>query len=139
LQKVEGLPEIVARLRMVAIENDDFRKIIPRYDTQDTFFYLDPPYVPETRESGGYQHEMSYEDHVDLVNLLLKLRGKAMLSGYANPLYRRLEQRGWVRRDFSREVQSTSKHKHLKRVESVWMSNGNCDGHITMPEVEDFD
>lgn len=30
-----------------------------RYDRTGTLFYLDPPCVPETRVSGGYEHEMT--------------------------------------------------------------------------------
>ena len=44
---------------------------------------------------------MTDSDHEDLVDALLALKGKALLSGYANPLYEKLEAAGWRRRDFA--------------------------------------
>lgn len=80
------LPLISERLSMIEIECKDFRHILSTYDTEDTFFYLDPPYVPETRRSGRYRCEMTAEDHQELVELLRGIKGKAMLSGYPNDL-----------------------------------------------------
>ena len=94
------LPEIHQRFSQVQVENRDFRKIIETYDLPDTFFYLDPPYVLETRRSGGYAHEMSIDDHKALVDILLRIKGKAMLSGYAHEVYAPLESAGWHRKDF---------------------------------------
>ncbi len=74
LSCLEHLPKVHERLMRVQIEHDDFRKIFPRYDTDETFFYVDPPYVSETRRSGKYTHEMSLEDHKELVEILLRLR-----------------------------------------------------------------
>lgn len=42
------LPLITERLSRVEIEQRDFRWILKTYDTEHTFFYLDPPYVPST-------------------------------------------------------------------------------------------
>ncbi len=97
---VDVLPEVHARLRRVQVEQGDFREIIPRYDTPETFFYLDPPYVPETRTHGGYTCEMTAEDHAALVDLLLGLKGMAILSGYPNGIYAPLEAAGWERREW---------------------------------------
>ncbi len=32
------------RLNDVIIENKDWKNIVKKYDSKDTFFYLDPPY-----------------------------------------------------------------------------------------------
>ena len=37
---------------------------------------------------GIYTHELQEQDHCDLLELLFDLRGRAILSGYDNPLYR---------------------------------------------------
>lgn len=90
------LPAAVERLRTVQIENLDFRDIIPRYDSKDTLFYLDPPYIPDTRKKRRvYDYEMSLDDHRDLVNILLNIKGKAVLSGYDHVLYTPLLENGW--------------------------------------------
>src|SRR3990167_48397 len=78
LSCIDMLPQIHARLQRVQIENADFRTILDRYDTPKTLFYCDPPYIPETRKAGGYTHEITAEDHQELVSLLLSLKGKVL-------------------------------------------------------------
>ena len=97
LAAVDALPAICARLKRVQVEQQDFRIILERYDTPDTLFYLDPPYAASTRKSGNYAHELTDADHAALVDALLKLKGKALLSGYPNALYDRLVVAGWQR------------------------------------------
>lgn len=96
-ERVAELHLFADRLRDVVIENYSFEKVIDLYDQPETFFYLDPPYVPETRSSASYAHEMTLDDHERLVDLLRNIQGKAMLSGYPNPLYESL---GWQSKTF---------------------------------------
>jgi len=100
LSVIDELPLIHQRLFRVQIENDDFRKVIPRYDYEDVFFYCDPPYIPETRYQGKYEYEMTLEDHKDLIELLLNIKGSAMLSCYYHPVYEPLIKAGCQRKDF---------------------------------------
>lgn len=95
LSNIDNLPAIHARLQRVQIENDDWRNILFRYDTNDTLFYCDPPYVPETRSGGTYNHEMTINDHIELVNVLLNVKGMVVLSGYAHKIYNPLTEAGW--------------------------------------------
>lgn len=130
---VEKLPEIHERIKNAHIENYDFRKILEIYDDAQTFFYLDPPYVSETRRSGEYKHEMTLEDHQDLVQILLKIKGQAVLSGYDHPVYEPLEKSGWKKiaievscyaagRTKKSGLQGKGKaKKHQKRVEILWV------------------
>lgn len=97
---LERLPAIHGRLARVQIECADWATIIDRYDTPDTLFYCDPPYVHATRRGGRYTREMSDEDHARLVDRLLSIEGAAVLSGYDHPLYRPLVKAGWKRRRF---------------------------------------
>jgi DNA adenine methylase len=126
---LDRLPEVAARLIRAQIEHLDFRKIIEKYDRPGTFFYLDPPYIPDTRKAPKvYQHEMSDQDHRELVDLLLSIKGKAMLSGYAHPIYLPLEEAGWGRKDFpvkSSFANGTRKaaSNETSRIESVWVRN----------------
>jgi len=136
LSAIAMLPKIADRLLQVQIEHDDFRKIIPRYDTPETLFYLDPPYMPDTRRNGGYKYEMTSQDHEDLLKLLLTIKGKVMLSGYNNNLYKSyLDDRdGWHRIDYKTACYAVGKTRNsglqgdgmalLKqpRTESVWMN-----------------
>lgn len=130
---IEKLPEIHARIMRVQIENDSFEKIISKYDTPDTFFYLDPPYLHNTRKSKKYyKNEMADEQHELLIDILLKIKGKALLSGYDNEIYRKLENNGWWRKEFVIPCHAIGKTRHTgiqgagsmheeqRRIESVW-------------------
>ncbi len=76
---------------------------------------------------------MSDKDHHALVEILLGIKGKAMLSGYGNPIYEPLERAGWKRYDFkvscdvaagmrgNRKLSKEENLKRLERVESVWI------------------
>jgi len=124
------LPGIHERLLHVQIECLDFRKLIPKYDYEDAFFYCDPPYVHSTRKSGVYEFEMSDADHRELVELLLNLKGKAILSGYANELYKPLEDAGWKRLEFRAAASCMNarlyagKPEMTRRTECLWLSPG---------------
>lgn len=82
---LEELEYIRERLSGVIIECDDFEKVMERWDGEDVFMYLDPPYLVE--ETNEYYGGFSVKDHKRLLNLLKKVKCKWLLSGYANELY----------------------------------------------------
>ena len=115
------------RLRNVFVECKDWKEVVKQYDSNDTFIYLDPPYLQDVRKSfNDYQHEMSNEQHQELVYILLTLKSKVMLSGYANPVYEKLEQQGWMRIDIDTYCWVTNaKYTNGvkdKRIESLWLN-----------------
>jgi len=88
---VELINPLAERLRRVNIESRDFREIIEKYDSPNTFFYIDPPYVGrESRYDGGF----TKKDHLDLADLLSRIKGKACVSYYADPIIEELYD-GW--------------------------------------------
>ena len=88
LGAVEGLPEIADRLMRVQIDNAPALEVIQRYDTPDTLFYLDPPYVHDARgDKHAYYGEMTDFDHMELASLLGQIKGRAAISGYRSDLY----------------------------------------------------
>lgn len=125
ISSIEGLPEVHSRLFRVLIENRDFRKVIEENDTPNTFFYLDPPYVQSARKgTNKYSFEMGDKDHKDLVESLLKIEGKAILSGYDNNIYKKLEENKWTRRDYeatSSAIPSITQ-KDNRRTECLWFN-----------------
>lgn len=117
---IERLKDIQHRLRRVQVENLHFRDLLPLYDRPETLFYLDPPYVPDTRINGEYGHEMTVAEHEELVSLLLDLKGMAILSGYASEVYSPLEQAGWQRVEI--ETLAHTSGSRGKRTECLWVS-----------------
>jgi len=82
-RKYAGLDAAIERLLDAQIENRDFREIIRRYDTKDTLFYCDPPYLHTDRTGKkDYTHEMTMADHFDLSEMLNNTKGKVAISGY---------------------------------------------------------
>ena len=83
LGSVEGLSEIVQRLLRVQIEHASANEVIKRYDNEQTLFYCDPPYPHGSRgDNKAYAHEMLDQDHRELAEVLLHVRGKVAISGY---------------------------------------------------------
>jgi DNA adenine methylase len=76
------------RLRAVSIECRPALDVIRLYGTHEkVLLYVDPPYLPGTRTSTGYRHELTDADHAELVEALDACRGAVVLSGYASALY----------------------------------------------------
>ncbi len=104
------------RLKGVQIENLPATELIQRYNTKDVFIYADPPYLHGTRKKYLYRHEMTDEDHEELLNMLVEHPGKVLLSGYDNDLYNDILCR-WrkVKKD-------TLAEGGRKRTETLWMN-----------------
>lgn len=95
LGSVNGLPEIALRLLRVQIENRPAIEVIERYDTDDTLFYCDPPYLHDTRgDIKAYAYEMDDKAHEELARVLNRCKGKVALSGYHSPIMQTLY-KGW--------------------------------------------
>lgn len=122
LGAIDMLPEIHARLRGVVILQRDAVQCIESQDSPQTLFYCDPPYVHSTRVAGDeYAHEMSDQDHLTLLTVLNGLRGKFILSGYANDMYNGAAERcGW--RHFDIDIDNKAAGGNTKRTmqERVW-------------------
>ena len=87
---LEALPRLAARLEGVGILGCDFRTSIPASDGPEHLLYLDPPYLKSTRAKGAtevYQHEMTNEDHEEMLKLCVESKSKILLSGYESTLY----------------------------------------------------
>lgn len=97
--ETEHIYTAAARMKMVHIEHDDAIKVIARYDTDESLFYVDPPYMAETRSrtwaTRAYATEMDDEAHERLAEALHAVRGYVVLSGYETPAYQRLYA-GWA-------------------------------------------
>lgn len=122
------LEAVATRLRGVVIEHLDALEIIKRYDSQDTLFYVDPPYVCSTRTDKGtkaYRHELSDDDHRSLAEALHNIKGMVVLSGYDCQLYNELYA-GW-----RRVSRNTRADRAVKRTETLWFSpNAKTQGNL---------
>ena len=122
LSAVEGLPEAHERLKRVVVLNDDACKVIQQQDGPNTLFYLDPPYLHETRKvTDAYQFEMTADEHSTLLDVLLIISGKFILSGYRSNLYDAHALTGaWHRVDIEIDNKSSSAKKKETKTECLW-------------------
>lgn len=124
----EWIIEVAERLRMVQIEHRPALEVIWRFDYDNVFMYLDPPYLLKTRSAKQYAHEMTENDHKELLENITQSKAKIMISGYASELYDNVLE-GWKRMEFC----GTAEH-HGKRTKVVWM-NFNPEIQIS---IDDF-
>ena len=150
LNAIEGLPEVHARLKRVVILNCSALDVIRDQDGPQTLFYLDPPYLHETRsttkEYGAF--EMDRKAHILLLallstknflgieekvccsnefikeyyaNLAYKPRGKFMLSGYRSDLYNKSAKCNcWNRHEFSLPNNAAGGKNKRRMTEVLW-------------------
>lgn len=115
------LPEIIFqaadRLRGVQIENRPALSIIQRFAFPNVLIYADPPYLMKTRcGRKQYSHEMTDDDHLDLLKALKNHPGPVLLSGYASKMYDEVLF-GW-----HRETIHSADQKARPREEVLWMN-----------------
>lgn len=117
---VDGLPAVHARLRRVFVEHLPALEVIRREDAPGTLFYLDPPYLPDTRSAPAvYRHEMTVEDHRELLDVVLATQGMVMISGYPNTLYDEALA-GWTRYTFDLANHAASGASKRRMTEVLW-------------------
>lgn len=104
----EKLGPIRDRLRRVQVENRDAIDVLKAWDSPNTVFYCDPPYVLETRKKQKYYAvEPGDEYHRELVRVIAELRGSVVLSGYLHPTYNTLLDRGWTADSYKQTANMT--------------------------------
>lgn len=120
----DALAAIHDRLQGVLIEQRPALQVMARYDHPDALVYLDPPYVPGTRSTKkrgesmfhAYAHELTDDDHVQLLDAILATEAMVVLSGYANDLYDDAL-KGWERLELATHADGA-----LDRLEILWVS-----------------
>ena len=103
------------RLAGVVIENSPASGLMDKMDGPETLFYVDPPYVHDTRNrKNSYRFEMTDAEHAVLLAQLQTLKGMVILSGYRSPLY---DEVGWTRIDRKSFADGGG-----ERIESLWLN-----------------
>lgn len=115
------LPEAIQfaaeRLKNAQIEQVDALKLIRDMHGESTFIYIDPPYMKETRKKKNqYNHEMTDEQHVKLLQIVKESDCKIMISAYENELYNN------TLVDWRKEHKSTTAECSRRRVETLYMN-----------------
>lgn len=124
---------VAERFQQVLIENRPAADVLEQHDSPETLHFVDPPYVHSTRmmrAQGGYRHEMTDDDHADLLGVLRDLHGMVVLSGYESDLYADALP-GWT--SYQTQARISAGRGTGIRTEVVWL-NPACSralGHAT--------
>lgn len=119
LGSITALNDVAQRLLRVQIENRPALDVIKLYDSKDTLFYCDPPYLHATRgDTNAYSFEMDEEQYREFAKVVNKCKAMVAISGYDHPLMNELFKPGdWYK------VQGPDKTIHStkgKRAEILW-------------------
>lgn len=96
------------RLKNTTILNEDYKSVITKYDSENTFFYLDPPY---NNSKKLYKH--GEFNNKELNDILINLKGMFLLS-----------------LNDSEEVRETFKNFKIIPIENISSTNLNNKGKI---------
>ncbi|AXE21191.1 DNA adenine methylase [Runella rosea] len=101
------------RMKKVTIECYDVLKVIKAYDTPDTFFYLDPPYVSSNQGNyAGYTEE----NFRQLLEACASMQGKFLLSSYPEKILADYRKRcGWKVEDHEKTLAVDGRRKEAKK------------------------
>jgi len=134
LSSIDQLEDISDRLRGVQFETMDGLDFIERYDRPSTLHYLDPPYFDKTRSGGkAYADELTEQYHRDLLDLIQKVQGQVIISGYASELYDQAltAEKGWERHTEDVKTAAathTSDGRSGVRQEVIWIKRHKQSG-----------
>ncbi|CAK0756953.1 DNA adenine methylase [Gammaproteobacteria bacterium] len=116
---LDCIPFFIERMRPVIIENMDWSRVIRTYDTEQTLFFVDPPYLDEVCSSRAvtYSHPFTREQHLELANVLNQVKGNVILSGYRSDLYESLFS------SWTSYAHSAVTGMGRKRAEMIWIKS----------------
>lgn len=81
------------RLKNTILLNTDYRQAIAKFDSPNTFVYLDPPYYLQN----AYKINWDLKDYADMFQFLTRIKSKFLLSlGYHRDILRLIPKRFYV-------------------------------------------
>ena len=118
---LDTLPLLKKKLEKAVILNQDYIKVLQRYDSPHTFFYLDPPYLGKDHLYGGRGI-----DPVELYHACLQLKGNFLLSYNRDKAVEKLFGKHFYLYTLPVPYIST---KSKNKVEELLISNVRCAAH----------
>jgi DNA adenine methylase len=101
--------EYAERLKNTQIECNDALTVIKNFDSEETFFYIDPPYIGANQ---GHYKGYTETDYTKLLEILSVIKGKFLLSSYPNKtLAEYTEKSNWNKADISKFLDMSSNLK----------------------------
>lgn len=109
--------DLSKRLEQTQIECTDALRIIRSRDTENTFHFVDPPYIGT--DCGHYSGTYNLMDFQNLLELLEQIKGKFMLTMFPHPVLSEFIARNkWKMLEVERTI-SASKTNRRKQIELI--------------------
>lgn len=119
--KIEFTEMYSRRLEKVQLENADALYIIRSRDSEESFFYCDPPYF---NSNMGHYKGYTKKDFEELLQLLSTIKGKFLLSSYPSKLLQQYRsQHNWSTLTFEQLVTVNVKTRSNKKKIEVLTAN----------------
>jgi len=107
------------RLEYITIECDCALKVIKRFDCEEAFHFIDPPYIYS--DMGHYSGMFNEQNMIELLELCATLKGKFMLTMYPCDLIQSyVDKYGWKINAVERTVTASNATGKRKKQEE-WM------------------
>ncbi len=97
---------------MVDLECNDALKVIRSRDSENTFFYIDPPYF---NSDCGHYKGYTEQNFRDLLVLLKTIKGKFLLSSYPSQALQDFSD-GWYQHSIQKKI-AVTKHTDKMKTE----------------------
>ncbi len=97
--KIQTIKQFHERLKNTYIFNRNYKEIIKKFDSKDTFFYFDPPYKDTQK------YETNDIDYIEFQKEIKNIKGKFIVSHYYD--------------DYIKEYFNGYKIEHLKHFRSI--------------------
>lgn len=122
INKRDGFSEYIAiRLQHASIECADALYVIQSRDTENSFFYVDPPYY---NSDCGHYDGYTLEDFEMLLKVLSKIKGKFLLSSYPSDVLASYSKaHSWSKQVFEQGVSVNNKSGYQKKKWEVLTAN----------------
>lgn len=122
LSTVDRLQEVHDRLSRVTVFKRDAIEIMEKFNQDNVFMYLDPPYVLSTRSSAErYAVDMTDEQQEMFIETCINSNAKLLISGYDNEMYDKLTDNGFRKVNF--EVNTITGARIPKtKTETLWLN-----------------
>lgn len=110
--------ELCGRLDNCTVECENGINLIKRYDCEDAFHFVDPPYIGT--DCAHYNGTFNEQDFAELLETLAHVKGKFMLTMFPHPLIEQYAaQYGWTINVLNRTITAS---KTSRRRQDEWIT-----------------